>query len=355
MPTPAEPLVVCLPGELPAQGGGGFGFLRQFRAYLDRHGIRWTQRVRDRAPVLFCNSWQTPPRTMLLAALLRPDVTIVHRVDGAAQDYGRTDGIDRRLARVNRLADITIFQSRYARWATREQWGVITHDGPVISNPVDLTRFSPDGERAPLASWPGPRLAVVNWSTNRLKGWPEVYAAAWRQPGVQFVLCGRFPEPPMLPNLVVAGVLEPDALAAHLRACDALLTFAQHEACPNHVLEAMACGLPVLHLNSGAMREVVAGPALEIDGPDLKAALDLLQAGQRAHAAQSRKVAEREHAPEVIFPQYLMVMNRGRRAGDPPTRVLSLLRKLRAPMRMGDAMVHGRPHDARTAWDHERW
>lgn len=323
--------MVCLPVEPPAQGGGGFRFLRLFQAELDRRGIGWTRRIRDGAPVLFVNSWQTPARTILAAALFNPNVTVVHRVDGAAQDYGRTDGADDTLARVNRLADLTIFQSAYAKWATRN-WRVIQNDGPIISNPVDLAVFSPDGPRLPRAE-DETTLAVVNWSTNRMKGWPEIYRVAGAHPEVRFLLCGRFPEVPALPNLRPLGVLDAPHLAEALRTCDALLTFAKREACPNHVIEAMACGLPILYgagETHGAIPELVEDCGIPVMHGRLQPALDRLTADRLALSRLARAAAVVLHSPEVIFRQYLDAIARARRTVDGPARVLAMLRRVTA-------------------------
>src|SRR5204863_8851183 len=109
------------------------------------------------------------PRARILRAMRRnPRLRIVQRVDGAAQDYGRGPAADTVQLAVSRLSDLTVFQSEYARKATLERFRVIAHDGPVIYNPVDLMRFTPEGERLPLAVTP--RVASVSWSTNPKKG-----------------------------------------------------------------------------------------------------------------------------------------------------------------------------------------
>ncbi len=311
--TESEGLSICIPIEPPEHGGGGFRFLRNFEAFLDRSGIIRTRRVTDRAAVLFANSWQVRWPRVLLAAWLNPMVTVVHRVDGAAADYGRDPGADREQAAVNRLADLTIFQSEYCRFSTREKFPVIRNDGPVIHNPVDVDVFRPDGPCHPLPASDGARVCAVTWSTNPRKGVPVLYRLARGMPETQFVLVGRFDDAPEVPNVVRVGVLDAHGVANVLRACDALVTFSQNEACPNVVLEALASGLPVLYLDSGAARELVFDCGLPVTeqtfAPSLAAALS-----RRAElGACSRERAVRHFHPGTVFSAYLEQIQRSLR------------------------------------------
>ena len=291
---------VCQPVVLPEVGGGGYRVLRLLEAWLRAQGHIVTKVPHESTDVLVCNGWQVPLLTVLRACWLNPSVKVVQRVDGG--DYGRQDGAETRQRAVSRLADRRLYQS----WASRTRTlAVAEADDPVIPNPVDLAVFTPDGPVMPLPTWTRARVAAVTWSPHPNKGWAEVYQLAKDYPQVQVVLCGRFPEPPALKNLVNMGVVATEALAAILRACDALVTFSRHEACPNHVLEAMACGRPVLYRDSGAMREMVAeGGEPLTAATDLMAALDRVQdTGPRAR----QRILER-HAPDVVFPRYLEAM-----------------------------------------------
>jgi len=81
------------------------------------------------------------------------------------------------------------------------------------------------------------------------------------------------------------------------------VTFSEREACPNHVLEAMACGLPVLYKDSGATKELVgdwAGLAVTEDNFGEQVASIVAEMGR---FALSR--AERQFSPEDIFTRYL--------------------------------------------------
>jgi glycosyltransferase involved in cell wall biosynthesis len=224
-------------------------------------------------------------------------------VDGSSQDYGRGEKADAKQKLVNRFADVTIFQSDYCRYSTRERFPVIGGDGPVIHNPVDLDLFTPEG---PAHDLPGstPRLAFVTFSTNPMKGWPAVYDFARQYPELTFILVGRYDDPPDLPNIHVFGKVAHEDLPALLRGCDAFLAFQRNEACPNVVLEAMACGLPLLYVASGAIPELVGECGYPVDSETFRDQLQRLMENQNALATCARAHAESAFNAERLFARY---------------------------------------------------
>ncbi|MBJ7330315.1 MAG: glycosyltransferase family 4 protein [Solirubrobacteraceae bacterium] len=98
------------------------------------------------------------------------------------------------------------------------------------------------------------------------------------------------------------GVLSPDELAQALSAVDAMLFPTRWEACSYAILEAMACGTPVLTTRVGWMEELAARvPAYEplIIEPtvaSIAAGLHRLRAGDHAEAvAQAADIVRTEH------------------------------------------------------------
>lgn len=297
---------VCIPIAFKPQGGG-FYFLDAFRRHLEQLEHVVLSDVTDRYDVLFTSHWLVSPRELLRGLRANGRARLVQRIDGAAADYGRDASADRRQRAVNRLADLTIFQSAYARQTTRDRFHVIGHDGPVIHNPVDLDRFSPHGERQAFTE---PRRVVsVSWSTNPKKGAASIYETAARRPDIGFYLCGRYEDVPALPNLHALGVLDREALARVLRSCDAMLTYSESEACPNHVLEALASGLPVLYRDSGAMAEVIGDCGLAVDPATFGAALDSMVRDREAWSLRARTRAERSFHPQRQFAAYVDAIN----------------------------------------------
>jgi glycosyltransferase involved in cell wall biosynthesis len=294
---------ICNPVPFQA-AGGGFYFMRRFEDYLEAHGHTITRSLVACCDVLLVNGWQVDYDQVLEVIRRSPRVRIVHRVDGSSQDYGRGPKGDRRQGQVSRFADLTIFQSAYCRHSTREKFPVIGADGPVIPNPVDVDLFSPQGERADLPGR-GPRLVYVTHSTNPMKGWGDVYALAEGHHNLSFILVGNYDDPPDLPNLHLLGVVAHDELPRVLRACDVSLAFQRNEACPNVVLEAMACGLPILYVESGATPELVEGCGLPVTVETFSTQLEALLAHRAEYAACARQRAVSAFHPDAAFGAYL--------------------------------------------------
>lgn len=329
-------LSFCIPLAIPEEGGGGFRFLRNLDSFLDREGIPHTRRPLAGARVLLLNAWHVRWPVVFAAAWAEPNVTVVHRVDGAAADYGRDPAVDRVQSTVNRLADLTIFQSEYSRYATRSKFPVITGDGPVIHNPVDITVFTPEGPLTDLPEARGPRVCAVTWSTNPLKGAASIHRLAVALPDVQFVLCGRFGATPAGANIVKLGVLSADRLASVMRSCDVLVTFSENESCPNVVLEALASGLPVLHKASGATPEIVGDCGVAVTEETFADGLRTIMSLRPELSVRARRRAVEHFAPDDVFDHYLSAI---RTAADrrPETGRARRIGRLIARLREGPA------------------
>lgn len=239
----------------PPPYGGGNQFLLALVGEFERRGLRVernTISVTTRA-CLF-NSYNFD--FARLRALARSGCRMVHRVDGPIRVYrGVDDGTDGAIWSVNReLADATVFQSTYSHERHREL-GLEFAAPTVIHNAVDPAVFHP-GERASIAGRKV-RIISVSWSDNPNKG-GETYA--WLDERLdrdrfEYTFVGRTKVP--LPRGVMIPPVPSHEVAELLREHDLLVTASLHESCPNHVLEALACGLPVLYVASGASGELV--------------------------------------------------------------------------------------------------
>ena len=311
-----ETLCLALPKE-PA--GGSYTFMRYFRDYLTRQGIAWTHDMSAEYDILFVNSWTIPYGAVLRQKKARPNLRVVHRIDGAAQEYGRRDGVDWLQRDVNRLADLTVYQSQYAFNATHDRYRLTSMRGPVIHNPVDTTHFSPEG---PRYEWPSgvTRVISVGWSLNLLKGNWRIPILARANPNVEFVVVGRHTEVYDLPNVRKIDFLEHEDLPQALRSVDAYLSLIQNDACPNVIIEALACGLPVIYVPSGGVPELVrgAGVAFASDA-DFPAALEKVMVDRERLADEARRIALENHQLDDVFSRYMEVIRTAQRRPLPAT------------------------------------
>jgi glycosyltransferase involved in cell wall biosynthesis len=324
---------LCIPIRYKPEGGL-YTFIANLLTFLDRQGVPYTHDLEDEYDALFVNSWVVPYETVARLKRNRPRLTVTQRVDGAAQDYGRGFDADREQARVNVLADLTIFQSEYSRFSTREKFPVIPRDGPVIYNPVDLVRFAPQGPSYDLPI-PGGRVRLVNvsFSTNRKKGTWRIDELAASHPDLHFVLCGRYAAVAARPNVTPCGHVDRDTLSRVLRSCDLFLDLTENEACPNVVLEAMASGLPVLHNDSGAVPELVGDGGMAHSAAPFAEAVARVLADRQTLGASARARAEALFDPAVIFPRYLDAIRSAPRHAEPGQRAMIAFARQGYPVR----------------------
>jgi glycosyltransferase involved in cell wall biosynthesis len=308
---------LCLP-NLEAERGGSGTFRRLWRAWLTQQGLPWTEDLQGDYDLLFVNAWQVPYRVVYQAKRARPGLRVIHRIDGAGRDYGRTDGADAIQQSVNTLADLTIFQSDYSRHSTR-RYGLISVDGGIIYNPVDTQHYHPPAHRAPLAGR-RPRILTAIWSPNRRKGAWRIPLLARAHPGVDFYFAGQAQFEDTPPNLHSQPPLDHNGLAELMRSVDLFMNLSENDPCPNIVLEALASGLPVLYHPSGGTPELVGeeGGRPFSDEASFGAQLDSLLAALPRHQAAARARAQQKFDQGLIFPQYWQAIQKTERRPWPP-------------------------------------
>ena len=153
----------------------------------------------------------------------------------------------------------------------------------VLRNGVDLKLFQPrerTGLRAKL-NLHGRTLLSVGWLIER-KGHHHVIQAMARLSDCTLLIAGEGPQRGQLEALArqlgvsdrvhFLGALPQSALAEYYGAVDALVLASSREGWANVLLEAMACGTPVVASNIWGTPEVVADPVAGVLMPELSAA-----------------------------------------------------------------------------------
>ncbi|WP_078118918.1 glycosyltransferase [Thiosocius teredinicola] len=165
------------------------------------------------------------------------------------------------------------------------EMGVADDRATVLRNGVDLNFFQPPSDRSTLreavAYTQRPTLLSVGHLIER-KGHHLVIEAMQQLPEFDLVIAGDGPEAAALKQLVermgvqsqvtFAGRLGQEALRQHYQAADALVLASSREGWANVLLEAMACGTPVVATPVDGTPEVVAAPAAGRLTPDRSAA-----------------------------------------------------------------------------------
>ncbi|HUF01635.1 MAG TPA: glycosyltransferase family 4 protein [Gaiellaceae bacterium] len=247
--------------------GGGHQFLRALVGELERRGLSVElNRISSGTGACLFNSFNFDFRR--LRRFVRADCRLVHRVDGPVGRYrGFDDGTDARIAGINRdVADATIVQSRYSLEAHREL-GIELRDPRLIPNAVDPSIFHPPASREPLAGR-RVRLVATSWSDNPGKG-ADVFAWLDRHLDLErfeVTFVGRLDG--AFERIRHVTPISSRPLADVLRRHDVFVAASRNDPASNAVLEALACGLPVVFRASGGHPELVGDAGLPFDTPD---------------------------------------------------------------------------------------
>ena len=182
------------------------------------------------------------------------------------------------LATIRRnLADRIVYQSEFSRSWWNRVYGEVAIPTQVAHNGVDLSQYTPDGPgERPTDHY---RILLVE---GRLTGGyargleTAVQMAAAVQTEhklpVELMVVGEVsPEiqsraQALAPDLSITwrGVVPREAIPTLDRAAHVLFSADLNAACPNSVIEALACGLPVVAYDTGALAELVRGGAGEV-------------------------------------------------------------------------------------------
>jgi len=233
----------------------------------------------------------------------------------------------------SRLADTVVYQSDFVRGWWERRYGAWRGRSAVIRNGVPLDIYSPDGPAREKAG--GLRIVVLegaigggyeiglDWAAELAGG-----LARLRRTPVELMVAGRLPAklPASLklagsPQITWLGEVAPDSVPELLRSGDLLFSADLHPACPNSVIESLACGLPVVAFDTGAVREIVdsesgavvayGGDAWKLDPPDtpglIQAAQDVLSERER-YRRGARRRAESAFGLDRMVDDYLAAL-----------------------------------------------
>ena len=127
----------------------------------------------------------------------------------------------------------------------------------VIYNGCDTNIFYPENS---IIDKPKQfKIITHHWSNNMNKGY-QIYYDLWKYfmktNNYEFVFIGKN-IPDMFKEVPIIGPYVGNELANAIRNCQIYITDSIYDSCPNHVIEAISCGLPILYRrHEGGAREL---------------------------------------------------------------------------------------------------
>ena len=274
--------------------------------------------------------------------LRRNGVRIVQRLDGinwlhrrlptGARHYLRAEYGNRLLALLrSHFVSHIVYQSNFAHAWWRARFGPERVQSYIIHNGVDLSVFTPDGPHEP----PMERFRLLLVEGSLQGGYEAGLETALGLAGrlaeslpVELVVAGRvsttqqtIAQSKSRVPIRWAGLVPHEQIPELDRSAHLLYSADLNAACPNAVIEALACGLPVAAFETGALPELVTGDSgrvvpyggdpWKLDRPDIpalaQAAVELLQ-NQLHFRRAARQRAEEEFGLDKMVDRYLDVL-----------------------------------------------
>jgi glycosyltransferase involved in cell wall biosynthesis len=240
-------------------------------AKFQRLASRFPNRPTDFNVLYLGSTWLPRDLELLLRLAKRRGIPVVVNQDGVAYPGwagGQTEALNRPLGRALQAADHVLYQSRFSKESSDLYLGDPNGSWEILYNAVDVDRFVPAPEQ--LAGAPVLLLGGDQTQAYRLELGLKTFARLLEaEPEARLLVTGRLvaPAEPLLEELGLRGRVElvgryaqRDAPAL-IRRAHFLLHTKVKDPCPSAVIEAMACGLPVVYPASGGTVELVGDEA----------------------------------------------------------------------------------------------
>ncbi len=228
-----------------------------------------------------------------------------------------------------RFADHVIYQSQFIRKWWEEWYGVAKAPASVIINGVDLQTYTPVGahdrpaDRFQLLLLEGSLAGGLNSGLFYAVSLAEKLSAKFP---MEVVVAGKVDDATqrkLQSNVPVKflGTIPREKIPHLIRSSHLMYSAEVNPPCPNAVIEALACGLPVVGFDSGSLKELVTGDAghivpyggnpWKLETPDISALAESAEevlTKQDQFRAAARMRAESAFGLDQMVDAYLKVL-----------------------------------------------
>lgn len=325
---------ICIPGSWTSIGGPST-FYRNLVAGLEKRGHTVTNDLTERPLDVILVIMLTRQLPNLIKAK-NEGIRIVQRLDGILWRH-RVQPMpvrqkmlfsirNRIMAFIRRyIANHIIYQSKFVEEWWNNKFGLIQNPSSIIYNGVDLSTFTQFGAKVERAS----RITALCVEGN-LDDAYSIPVHLFHELRDKYDLevfiygnfLGRIPEDFINSGLVYVGKVSNSELPKHERGATFLISADINAACPNTVIEAMACGVPIVGFRTGALPELVSegagcladygGDPWALDLPDIQAlcfAAECVIKNQAQYKQNARAQAEKHFDLEMMIDAYVKILN----------------------------------------------
>ena len=325
---------ICLFPRLEHTGGPS-SFQKKLTTCLSREGIEvhFDPERSDTAAILVVGG---SSHLLQLSNAKKRGIRIVQRLDGmnwlhkktytGIKHYLHAEWNNHVLSTIRKnYADAIVYQSDFTRNWWNRVYGEASVENTVIHNGVDLELFTPDGKGEP----PDDRIRIMVTEGSFYGGHErDLFNAVGFAKGiveisgrhVELVIASRAPKSMLakLPdyaklNIRWLGIIPLTDIPELNRSAHMFYPAEINAACPNTVMEAMACGLPVVSFATGSLPELVKEDAGRIvpygadywnlEAPDFA---PLCEAGMEIYEQQAIFRSTARKRAESTFDMHLM-------------------------------------------------
>jgi glycosyltransferase involved in cell wall biosynthesis len=253
--------MIFLPKQHPTEVGGAISFMRNLTAYLKCCSFPFTHCLKQAGGLFFPIMFELD-KVILFSRMGLP---IIQRLDGVYYPEKHGDSYVQANSSIKRIyqnyATFVVFQSEYSKRQCFEMFGEKKSDEyTLITNGADKSIWKPAKKKSI-----GAKIKFVttgNFRNIDMIG-PVVEALDKLLEFHEFELhvVGPVSNPEIesffsREYIVLHGALPKEQIVSELQQSDIFIYSHLNPPCPNSVIEAISCGLPIVGFDSGSMSEL---------------------------------------------------------------------------------------------------